>query len=154
MATIVQNYGPIYGEVVNGTVQGRPNGSVYVPISNTIQLIIDDSGRYVKNNSTTHLYLCSSTGTNKRFTTVAVSQDLASNIFTGIYSSPDCADDDLIGFSSGTAGIFNQNIQGVRNTTSTTIVSETKYYIRAQLMNNGVPVATSDVIELTGWVAE
>ena len=77
MATIVQDYGPIYGEVVNGTVQGRPNGSVYVPLSNTISLSIQDL--YIKLD--TNIFVCNDQG-NRKYTAnvVAQSQDLASNI--------------------------------------------------------------------------
>lgn len=31
MKTIIQTIGPLYGEVVNGTVFGQPNGSIAVP---------------------------------------------------------------------------------------------------------------------------
>lgn len=43
MATIVQSYGPIYGEPVNGTVSGRPNGSIAIPADNQIAITLADN---------------------------------------------------------------------------------------------------------------
>lgn len=150
MGTIVQKYGPIYGEVVNGTVQGRPNGSVYVPLSNIISLTLDEELRYLKYSDATHLRICNSSGVQVPSggggKIVAVSQDLASNIQCQVYSDAELTT--LAAYSNYTAGLFNTQYRTVANPVEG-LTDEQPLYIRCQLMNNGVPVATSEVIEVT-----
>ena len=155
MATIVQDYGPIYGEVVNGTVQGRPNGSVYVPISNTVSLSLVEARRYIIR-SGSYIRWCNSSGqlnsSNPALNpnVVAVAQDLASNIRLCVYTDSDCT---ALAFAANkSAGQFNGWYNGVQD--PFVIVNETTYYMRAQLMNNDVAIATSDVIEVVGVVTE
>ena len=150
--TIIQSIGPLYGEPVNGTVFGRPNGSVFVPITNTVTLALADASRYLKNQGAGIFRTCTSSGSGRNYNIVAVAQDLASNVQVQVFTDAECTT--LIGYIDRTAGNFNYGTSDITNTTETTLVSETSYYLRAQLMNNGVPVATSEVIEVTGWVAE
>lgn len=139
MATIVQDYGPIYGEVVNGTVQGRPNGSVYVPLSNTISIALSGSGNTIAENSTALSY-----GAGVNF--VAQSQDLSSYVAFTVYSDSGCTT--AVGNPANrTAGQFNGKAYTIGYATSP-LTSGVSYYLRAQLMNNGVAVATSNVIEV------
>lgn len=149
--TIIQTIGPLYGEPVNGTVFGRPNGSVYVPPVNTITLKIPESARYIKAQGS-QFRVCSSGGSGRNYNVVAVAQDLSSNGQVQLFADAECKT--KLGHTNRGAGNFNYGSSDIANTTSSEIVADTKYYIRAQLMNNGVPVATSDVIELTGWVSE
>jgi hypothetical protein len=144
MPTIVQNYGPIYGEAVNGTVQGRPNGSVYVPISNTIAILY--SPGYVKTDSGRIMW-CDSLGNNSRGIIVAEAQDLASHIEIFVYSDAACTTQ--VGTARvNSAGSFNlDNVYTVSNY-SGSLTTGTKYYVRAQLMNNSTPVATSNAEEV------
>lgn len=146
MATIVQEYGPIYGETVNGTVQGRPNGSVYVPLSNKIHLSANDNRIYFNPNSPTKLYIVDGV-------LVADSQDLASNLVISVYSDAELTT--LFATSNVVpAGLFNftgrfrigTKIEGQD------IVDEDPYYLVVELMNNGEAVATSDVLEVIGSV--
>jgi len=144
--TIVQEYGPIYGEPVNGTVQGRPNGSVFVPLTNKIQIAIDYE--YVKvwtaSWGTDYYAVCQSDGTRTgAYHVVAESQDLSSNMVVSLYS--DSALTTRVAKYSFTAGIFNGAQNVVTLTDSTPQVGDTLYLV-ATLENNGTPVATSSAI--------
>lgn len=147
MATIIQDYGPIYGEIVNGTVQGRPNGSIYVPLSNIITLNMSQS--YLKFDNIRYVN-ANGNGVGSMIEIVAQSQDLASYIETSIYSDSACTT--LVGRSlQQAAGQFNKTILGVALPTVNGVNDLTTgntYYVRAQLMNNGTPVATSTVYAL------
>lgn len=143
MPTIIQNYGPIYGEVVNGTVQGRPNGSVYVPLSNTISIALTDLSTRVYVNTSDRLVV------NKAISFVAESQDLSSNVRSSVYSDAACTTQ--VGTSrSEAAGIFNGTKSTIGNANGATLTPGDPYYIRFELINNGVAVATSNVLEVVG----
>lgn len=43
MKTIIQTIGPLYGDDVNGSVFGQPNGSVYTPPANGLIVIQEDA---------------------------------------------------------------------------------------------------------------
>lgn len=162
MGTIVQEYGPIYGEVVNGTVQGRPNGSVYVPISNSISIDIPEVHRYIRSRPSTvptkyDLTICNSSGVTNwslnRCEIVAISQDLANNIQIQVSDSADFSN--IVGTYDRTAGLFNLSGVYLAATISVDpIEADASYYVRAVLMANGTPVATSTSIELVGVVVE
>ena len=148
MATIVQNYGPIYGEVVNGTVQGRPNGSVYVPITNTISITNPTTTPLTIRREPTWNAPTGAKQTNVNLKLVAVSQDLSSYMKVTTYSDSDLTT--VVGSPQvWTAGTFNGTPRNL-GTQSTDLVQDATYYIIAELMNNGVAVATSDILEATG----
>ena len=140
--TIIQTIGPLYGEVVNGTVFGRPNGSIYVPPTNLIS-ISAAAGITVTVNAATYLDLSTIV------TMVAQSQDLASNMFLALFSDSDCTVQVGLGRSE-TAGQFNRVAGNAGKAGSDTITPGTTYYLRAQLLNNGSAVATSNVITVVG----
>ena len=150
--TIIQPIGPLYGETVNGTVFGRPNGSVYVPASNTIALSIPASNRYIKNNaSPVGLVICTSTGTIKWSDVglVAQSQDIANAMVTEVSETADFSG--TIYKRTFSAGAFNTATAIIAFTSDLTIVAGTTYYVRARLVTgSNVAVATSDVIEVEG----
>lgn len=146
MATIVQNYGPIYGEVVNGTVQGRPNGSVYVPVSNTINLVPNAAATHIKVTGG-NLVICNSGAAGKSVGVVAQSQDLASYVKTIVYSDAACTTQ--VGTARMyAAGAFNFNTPYACSYYSGTLTSGDPYYLRAVLVNNNSDVAASSTIEL------
>ena len=150
--TIIQPIGPLYGEAVNGTVFGRPNGSVFIPAENTIS--ISTKATHIRNYAawSNSVCICDSSGTLVSMGIVAQSQDAASYIQIDIATDSDF--DTIVGGYVFTAGAFNQNVRLVDSTTKPTIVSGDTYYIRAVLMaSSGVPVASSDTVELTGYVA-
>lgn len=145
MGTIVQDYGPIYGEAVNGTVQGRPNGSVYVPSSNVVTIQLDDDYKFMK-------YV----GSIIQFTDsagvvpgvgpavfVATAQDLASNILVNVYSDSDLTS--LVCTRSGVAGQFNMRFGGFTSPAPGLTAGDPLYMV-AYLMNNGTAVATSTTV--------
>lgn len=159
--TIIQSIGPLYGDVVNGTVFGRPNGSIYVPSVNTISVSLSDSYHYMlRVASGTGYWVCTSTGV--RPTTevnylhvVAESQDVANYISIEIASDSDFTS--LLEQNNRAAGIFNYatGLIGYDADSLPEIENGKTYYVRAVLYSsNGEPVATSSTIELTGYVAE
>lgn len=152
--TIIQTIGPLYGEPVNGTVFGRPNGSVYVPPSNRITFSI--GAEYIVNGTgsrATWLYPANNLGTivGPAVSCVAEAQDLASYMAFQVSASSEFTTFDE---TAQTAGIFNVNTYSIITNGTITIENGTTYYARAVLYSSsGVPVAYSDVITLTG-VAE
>lgn len=159
--TIIQTIGPLYGEVVNGTVFGRPNGSIYVPSSNTVTAKLDESTRYIRNLSGA-LVVCASDGTvpagpvnnHLQFQFVAESQDIQNYIEIQVSDSDTF---ETVSQRVFTAGLFNNVVYVVANTPTPLITVEDSatYYIRAVLISaSNVPVATSDAIELKGVVVE
>lgn len=54
MKTIIQTIGPLYGDVVNGSVFGQPNGSIARPVPNSTPsiTIAGDSGKLTLASST------------------------------------------------------------------------------------------------------
>ena len=155
--TIIQTIGPLYGEVVNGTVFGRPNGSVFVPSENTIELSLVSAFRFARNTNSTTVCICNSAGSipwvnaGNMAHAVAQSQDIAN------YIEFDLAEDSefntIIGTMAETAGNFNLSEIYLIRYSEYTIVAETTYYLRARLMSaSGVAVATSDTIEIEGVV--
>ena len=155
--TIIQPIGPLYGEAVNGTVFGRPNGSIYIPETNDITY--EQGVEYLRNytqNTVNYIRFCNSVGSmSKAIATVyARSQDAASNIQIQISDDADFA---AYSFSNAAAGSFNLNINAVLASKGDVmeIVDGTTYYVRAQLIaSSGVAVATSETIEYTGWAEE
>jgi len=146
LSTIVQNYGPIYGEVVNGTVQGRPNGSVYVPISNTISLDINPYYRYVNISNSWYTEVTDSAGAAIAYAieVSAQSQDLSSLVRISLYSDAACTT--LVAQTDRTAGEFNLKARRITTVDATGIsVGDTLYY-RVELINNNTAVATSSVV--------
>ena len=146
MVTIVQEFGPIYGEAVNGTVQGRPNGSVYVPLSNIVNISIPDGFHFLKYNSANVLITCDEDGTTgSAIYFDALSQDLASNVKVTAYS--DASLETKVasrGFNAGQFNSYGATLYGA----SAGLTDGQTIYLRGQLMNNGTPVATSSVIEV------
>ena len=141
--TIIQSIGPLYGEAVNGTVFGRPNGSVYVPPSNKIVLIDNNAGIIGKNVNNQNLQL------DQRIGLIADSQDSSSYIRTGVFTDSDCTT--LFGNANNLpAGNFNYPAVLTVGYNATAPTTGTTYYVRAFLINNGEIVAVSDVLEVEG----
>lgn len=46
MKTIIQTIGPLYGEPINGSVFGQPNGSVAVPLEAKFEVMSDNTQFY------------------------------------------------------------------------------------------------------------
>lgn len=160
--TIIQTIGPLYGEVVNGTVFGRPNGSVYVPIANTIS-ITAPSNRYIRKDTSSdgksyYYVLCNSAGNiqwNNVVKIVAESQDIQNYIEIQVSATDDFETVYIRSISAGQFNIQQTYVAGPSATEFPDIVADDTYYIRAVLMSaGGVPVATSATIEVTGVVPE
>lgn len=155
MATIIQDYGPIYGEVVNGTVQGRPNGSVYVPSSNIINARLLRAGLRIRNSNTNTLYICNNSGQSvaKSVIAVAEAQDLASYIRYEVGTTNEFTTSAHRDMTSGQFNIETSIVAHVSPDDFTIIADET-YYVRALLVasTNDV-VAVSEILEVTGWAS-
>lgn len=144
--TIIQTIGPLYGEVVNGTVFGRPNGSVYVPVVNTISINLEDRFKFVRKFTFAYgdrYIVCTSTGSGGAIQTIAESQDTASYISTHLED----ANGNVIGTErANAAGLFNisTNTVGSVAESDPAIVADEIYFIVAVLYSaSGVPVATT-----------
>lgn len=140
--TIIQTIGPLYGEVVNGTVFGRPNGSIYVPSTNVVD-IINYSGK-IKNfavGAANRVRFVNDQGQALYFTLVAQSQDIASNMRLVLASDSDLTT--VLAYGDVVAGVFNLTSNNLFADYELT-PAET-YYVGLLLMNNNVPVATKVV---------
>ena len=145
--TIIQTIGPLYGEVVNGTVFGRPNGSIYVPPTNTIKITIADTAKYVRVFGSTgyeRLICCTSIGGGRDYTVIAESQDIQSYIETYL---TDTDGNMLASEQVLQAGIFNATVGIIgTNAGSVTLVADETYVLHAVLCSaSGVPVASTSV---------
>ena len=154
--TIIQPIGPLYGEAVNGTVYGRPNGSIYVPPTNTITLNIIDNYEYIRSGTGAYAkfaYPCDSQGNipPAKVETIAESQDNAAYIAVQVSDDSDFSTYDE---TTAPAGMFNRKASSfVNNLTNVTLVDGSTYYVRAVLYaGTGVPVAYSEIKELTAVV--
>lgn len=64
MKTVIQKIGPLYGDVINGSVFGQPNGSEAIPPVNILRpLNINSDYAYIKKNGTNGVISCKSDGT-------------------------------------------------------------------------------------------
>ena len=155
--TIIQTIGPLYGDVVNGTVFGRPNGSIYVPGANKITLNI--GAEYVMSGPEGVSYegwIVPATAGGvlvpSAVSIIAESQDIAA--YVGLQFSDD---EDFATYDENTeaAGRFNILRGSIINFVSQfTVAAGDPYYVRAVLSSqSGVAVAYSEVVTLTGVVA-
>lgn len=148
--TIIQTIGPLYGEVVNGTVFGRPNGSIYVPPVNTVSLTI--SAEYIANGTgaqSTVLYPTNAGGSPVYNATKIVAQAQDVSAYIGLQVSDD-SEFSTYSENNQPAGLFNITRTSLI-VSDIVVVDETNYYVRAVLYSaNGVPVAYSDVVTLVG----
>ena len=151
--TIIQTIGPLYGEVVNGTVFGRPNGSIYVPISNRITLTVEGTHVSRQSESVPSWVIKNSSGTWKQAKIVAESQDVANYIRLQISADESFATLEASrGFSAGLFNVTtNYLIPVYTEGVPATPTEGTTYYIRAVLFSaSGEPVAISEVSTLIG----
>lgn len=154
--TIIQTIGPLYGEVVNGTVFGRPNGSIFVPLTNTIKATLPTEYivRYEASGNRYFIRSCTDAGVpTGRNTLIAESQDTASYMAWELSTDPESFDSAIV--RNYTPGTFNMSDTSICSGADIELTQGTKYYIRGVLYaSTGVPVATSEVFEVTGVVVE
>lgn len=141
--TIIQTIGPLYGEVENGTVFGRPNGSIYTPAVNTIELTTPAGQEYIKVADSRVVFTNSSGSNVSYYKVVAESQDTASYMETSIEDT----DGNVIGTGrSNSAGLFNLSFYVVGYATADQIEQGTEYKAVATLYSaSGVALATSKI---------
>ena len=150
--TIIQTIGPLYGEVVNGTVFGRPNGSIFIPTTNSIALKMNGAVTvYYRAGTppTPNINYCkNASNVVVPIGAVAESQDTASYIEVQF---SDDSDFSTYAKRTWTAGQFNINSTSPIVEDSIEVTAGTTYYMRAVLFaSTGEPVAVSDVETLTG----
>ena len=148
--TIIQTIGPLYGEVENGTVFGRPNGSVYVPPTNKIVLTTSAYAR-VTTNAVAGSDSAGNTGS--RTFIVAESQDLGASCLVEVSLTNDFAV--VLAKGQWYAGQFNigTTTYGIGTNLLDSISDGDTLYVRAVLISQtNVPVATSEVAEVTAVV--
>ena len=158
MRTILQKIGPLYGEDVNGTVFGQPNGSEYIPPKNFIEIVESFPNRnYVKLRDPSVLspkvVTCTATGDEGPCLYAKVSGQVPWKLKTEL------ADD------AGFSNVILENVEKQTQTVfpvvnlggkmSLTIESGKTYYLRVSVVSdyNGATMATLDTITLTGWTA-
>ena len=143
--TIIQPIGPLYGEAVNGTVFGRPNGSIYVPPTNLIE-IVGATGYITNVNSggEKRVRFSDALGADSLFDVIAQSQDPSSYVDVVLADDADLS----VNVQSRifNAGSFNLTALSINRDYELTIGNT--YYVAALLMNNGEPVASSTVYEV------
>ena len=132
--TIIQTIGPLYGEVENGTVFGRPNGSVFVPSANTITASVPASFAYIRSTSTAY-FVCNSAGTTpygndaNSVHVYAESQDIANYIRVQVSDAADFSN--ILDDTNKTAGQFNQYLlQLGYDVNISQLTAGTTYYLR------------------------
>lgn len=149
--TIIQPIGPLYGEAVNGTVFGRPNGSIYVPPTNTIKATIpDDYITILPYGGRNYLVICNSSGIRTGMVArIAESQDVANYMSWEISTDSEFSTSDIFNSTPGNFNITDTSL--ARVAASYTIGNGETYYLRAALFSaSGVPVAYSEVFTITG----
>ena len=155
--TIIQPIGPLYGEPINGTVYGRPNGSIYVPPTNTITLSLNGRTKitYGTGAYSAWIFPCNDSGVivGKDVIVSAESQDNAAYMATQVSDDSDFTTYEEAVYA---AGLFNNQAYSLTWSSSVvTLVDGNTYYARAVLYAaTGVPVAYSDVITVTAEVSE
>lgn len=157
--TIIQTIGPLYGEAVNGTVFGRPNGSIYVPNTNSITLEILESFRYLKKFGNNFRFTNASDSQADTSKLVAISQDTSAYMRLEIATDEEMEHIVAQGGQTLTrnfgAGFFNALFNYIGTKSAIEIEDGTTYYARGALMSaTGVPVAVSTVIPVVGVVDE
>jgi len=73
MRTILQKIGPLYGEDVNGTVFGQPNGSEYIPPKNVLDILnVNTDVVGIKKLSDNKLVTCTADGTQTKYADLSI----------------------------------------------------------------------------------
>ena len=148
--TIIQTIGPLYGEVVNGTVFGRPNGSIFIPTTNSIEIKMNGAVTvYYRATPAPAINYCRNASNSiVPIGAVAESQDTASYIEVQLSD-----DSDFSTYSKRTwpAGQFNVSTTSPTQDDCIEVTAGTTYYMRAVLFaSTGEPVAVSNTETLTG----
>lgn len=157
--TIIQTIGPLYGDVINGTVFGRPNGSIYIPNTNSITLTIPAGYEYIAIFTFDYgkrFKICNSAGagTSLEAHAVAESQDIASYVQSYISDSADGSN--ILGtVRNFTAGQFNVGIANIGTPPADLVLEngKTYYYVVRLVTGSGIPVATS-ILPVVGVSSE
>lgn len=165
MKTIIQTIGPLYGEVVNGSVFGQPNGSEAIPTTSSIVLSVSSDAAYVKYavDSLGYAYNCKSDGTTAAVGTMTVKTRLQTKgTFYGVlYEDAACttkykARGSFVVVSTPTIG-GEYNIGGKICGLSGAVVDGTTYYFRVEAHigddTTGI-IAASNAVPLVGVVIQ
>lgn len=159
MRTIIQKIGPLYGEVVNGTVFGQPNGSVYYQ-PNQIKLHEDKRSTYgyLKNRTTAVSTVDSAGnyGTALIFDTIisvagpySFKVEIAdSAAFTNILTSVLQVASPAFEGSLTNYGLLS----GVGLSSELTVAAGVTYYLRVGVLWEGTIICYSGVYEFEGLV--
>lgn len=148
MKTIIQKIGPLYGEAVNGTVFGQPNGSQAVLSLDITLSNVDSTAAYVTKPYA--IKTCKSDGTAAKYCDVSFTSPIPVMRRHALYSNSACTvlvDDVTIGPAAlaGSGALESFSIGNVG-----TITPGTTYYGRVELIADGEVVKASSVITFTG----
>lgn len=149
MKTIIQKIGPLYGEAVNGTVFGQPNGSQAVLPLDIALSNIDATAAYVTAPST-GVWTCKSDGTRAKYCDVSFTSPIPVLCRFALYSDAACTNK------------VTETTRGPEKYADTipleafayfgigSITPGTTYYGRVELIANGSIVKTITAITFTG----
>lgn len=148
MKTIIQKIGPLYGEVVNGTVFGQPNGSDAVLSLDIILSNVDSTAAYVSKPYS--IKTCKSDGTLATYCDVSFTSPIPVMRRCALYSDSACTTlVDSLTFGpaalAGSGTLSEFSLGGVG-----TITPGTTYYGRVELIANGTIVKATTAITFTG----
>lgn len=154
MKTIIQTIGPLYGDDVNGTVFGQPNGSVYTPSQNLLVVLNDNTGTVTNvRNATTWIktsngstdgvavtfQVLAQVDTWKFKTELSADSTFTNIVSTGSFTRPS-------GSSTAPLSMFGLN-------TGYTVVNGATYYARLVLTDlKGNTIAVSNTYTFKGIV--
>lgn len=149
MKTILQKIGPLYGEPVNGTVFGQPNGSQAV-LKHSFVETIQAAYAYIKKNTDDWVVTCDSTGTNTGYqfaVKIAYTSPVPVHFKSVLYSDSSCTVPVTGGYDNTTPTYAGSAYSiGPMGYATGTITTGTTYYLRVDMMYAGDIIKKGTVI--------
>lgn len=155
MKTVIQKIGPLYGEAINGSVFGQPNGSVAVPPYNALVLMsANNDNAFIKKNGTGGYVTCDTNGSVGTFLRYQIVTQLPLDALWFVHEVSATSDfASILSSSKSTVSEASKNV-GNSNSGSLSITAGTTYYLRAKLTTrDGSVIVTGATYEVEGVVA-
>lgn len=148
MKTIIQKIGPLYGEAVNGTVFGQPNGSQAVLSLDITLSNIDATAAYVK--ASGGVWICKSDSTTAKYCDVSFTSPIPVMRRFALYSDSACTNQVTATTNGPAKYAGTHSFEAFAYFGTTTITPGTTYYGRVELIANGSIVKATTAITFTG----
>lgn len=154
MKTVIQKIGPLYGEAVNGSVFGQPNGSVAVPPYNALVLLsANNNNAYIKKNGTGGYTTCDSNGAIGSFLSYQIIAQLPNDQLYFIHEVSATSDFASVLSASKSSVSESAKLIGSSSSGTLSIVAGTTYYLRARLTTrDGSTIVTGATYDVEGVV--